>query len=322
MAKLLQILLLMSLLLPNLGKARNLNAFVPLADPFILYDKGTYYAYGSSSEHGIAVLISKDLRRWSYPQGDSDFLALHKKDSYGSRWFWAPEVYYIKDTYYMYYSAEEHICVAEAKSPLGPFIQTNKSPISEERGIDNTLFIDHNGIPYLFWVRFCSGNEIWMAELEADLKSIKPGTERFCIRMQQPWERVWPAVNEGPCIIEHNNLFYLTYSANSYESPLYGIGCATAEAITGPWKKYDENPILQSPGKLVGVGHHSIFRDKKGQLRVVFHSHLQKGRIHPRIMHITTLKFSKKAGTNDRLKISPRYFTPIFENNQTLKLTN
>lgn len=93
---------------------------VALADPFILYDKGTYYAYGTGSDNGIPVYVSKDLKNWSSPSGDNTvYLALDKRDSYGNKWFWAPEVYLIDGTYYMYYSAEEHICVATSQSPLG-----------------------------------------------------------------------------------------------------------------------------------------------------------------------------------------------------------
>ena len=85
---------------------------IPFADPFILYEDGTYYLYGTGSDHGIAVAVSKDLKTWQWPQGEEMFLALHKDDSYGDHWFWAPEVYKVDSRYIMYYSAEEHICLA------------------------------------------------------------------------------------------------------------------------------------------------------------------------------------------------------------------
>ena len=62
----------------------------------------------------------------------------------------------------------------------------------------------------------------------------------------------------GSYILKHNGIYYMTYSANSYESPFYGVGCATATDIMGEWAKYDENPLLQNPGGLVGVGHSAI----------------------------------------------------------------
>jgi len=101
----------------------------------------------------------------------------------------------------------------------------------------------------------------------------------------------------------------MTYSANSYESPFYGVGVATATNIFGPWKKYEGNPILQKPGNLVGVGHSAMFTDKNGQLRIVFHSHNSNTKIHPRTMHIGTVCFQNENG-KDVMKIGDDIITP------------
>lgn len=134
----------------------------------------------------------------------------------------------------MYYSADEHICVAVADSPVGPFIQNKQEPmIVEEKCIDNSFFMDDDGTPYLSFVRFNDGNNVWIAELEKDLITLKKETMRPCIHVSQAWEEVWPRVNEGSYILKHNGIYYMTYSANSYESPFYGVGCATATDIMG-----------------------------------------------------------------------------------------
>jgi beta-xylosidase len=101
----------------------------------------------------------------------------------------------------------------------------------------------------------------------------------------------------------------MTYSANSYESPFYGVGFATAKNIFGPWKKYERNPILQKPGDLIGVGHSALFKDKSGQLRIVFHSHNSKTKIHPRTMHIGTVYFDNENG-KEIMKIGDDIITP------------
>ena len=283
---------------------------VPLGDPFILLYNDTYYAYGTSAENGIEVFTSTDLKSWKRPEGTNQGLALHKDDVWADRWFWAPEVYYVKGKFYMYYSADEHLCVATSDSPLGPFKQSVQKPmIEDEKCIDNSLFIDDNGKPYLFFVRFNDGNNIWIAELTDDLLNIKTETMHKCINVSQPWEEVWPRVNEGPFTIKHNGKYYLTYSANSYESPFYGIGCATASDLMGEWKKYDWNPLLQKPGDLVGTGHGAIFKDKDGVMRLVFHAHRDKTTIHPRAMYITTVRFEDKNG-EDVLSIDKNYITP------------
>lgn len=178
---------------------------VPLGDPFILLHNGTYYAYGTHSDEGIEVYISDNLKTWKYKG-----LALNKKDSWADRWFWAPEVYEVNGKFYMYYSADEHICVAVADSPVGPFIQNKQEPmIVEEKCIDNSFFMDDDGTPYLSFVRFNDGNNVWIAELEKDLITLKKETMRPCIHVSQAWEEVWPRVNEGSLIFSNTMEFII-----------------------------------------------------------------------------------------------------------------
>ncbi|WP_016778079.1 glycoside hydrolase family 43 protein [Anaerophaga thermohalophila] len=284
---------------------------VPLGDPFIMYHEGVYYAYGTFSEDGIIVFTSTDLKNWEVPDGLTNGLALHKSDVWGDRWFWAPEVYHVDGTFYMYFSADEHICVATSDNPLGPFKQAEKKPmITDEKCIDNSLFVDENGTPWLYFDRFNDGLNIWVAELTENLLEIKPETMKPCIHVSQEWEKIWPRVNEGAYVIRHDGLYYMTYSANSYESQFYGVGFATAESPAGPWVKYEENPILQKPGNLVGVGHSAMFRDKDGVLRIVFHAHNSDESIHPRHMYISTVSFKERNDDPDVMVVDENYMVP------------
>jgi beta-xylosidase len=276
-------------------------------DPFILLHENTYYAYGTSAAEGILVYASDNLLTWQIPEHN---LALNKADVWADRWFWAPEVYYNDGTFYMYYSADEHTCVATSDSPLGPFVQTIQKPIlADEKSIDNSLFIDEDGTPYMYFDRFNDGLSIWVAELEANLLEIKKETLTPCIEVSQEWEKVWPTVNEGSFVIKHKDTYYMTYSANSFESPFYGIGVATAASPLGPWTKYEQNPVYQNVGELTGIGHSALFKDKEGNLRIVFHSHNSPTALHPRIMHISRVYFEETGG-KDMLRIDPQYFTP------------
>ncbi|MDR1866433.1 MAG: glycoside hydrolase family 43 protein [Bacteroidales bacterium] len=280
---------------------------VPLADPFIMLHDGTYYAYGTGARDGIAVYVSDDLYAWSR----AEQLALSKSDTWGERGFWAPEVYCVNGKFYMYYTANEHICVATGDHPLGPFRQDVQRPmLGDEKCIDNTLFIDDDGKPYLFFDRFNDGLNIWVAELEENLTEIKPETMHGCIRVSQEWERAWPRVNEGCFVFRRNGVYCMTYSANNYQSPFYGIGVATASEINGTWTKYEKNPVYQKPGALVGVGHSAMFTDRDGQLRIVFHAHNSTEKIHPRHMYISTVRFEREDG-KEIMRIDPEYITPV-----------
>jgi len=267
---------------------------VLLGDPNILLHDNVYYAYGTNASDGIEVYSSDDLQTWR----KSPNLALHKKDTWASRWFWAPEVYYIaeKKKFYMYFTADEHIGVATSDSPLGPFTQEKKESMwPNEKAIDNSLFIDENGKAYLYFVRFTDGSVVWMAELESDLKTVKRETLTRCFAVSQPWETIQGRINEGPFVIKHANKYYMTYSANHFESKYYGVGYAIADSPAGPWTKHANNPILQKPKDFLGVGHHSLFKDKGNKWKIVYHAHYSPNTVLPRIMLLSDLNFTNDA---------------------------
>ena len=74
----------------------------------------------------------------------------------------------------------------------------------------------------------------------------------------------------------------------------FEIGQTVRYSRTGTeWTKYEGNPILHRYKDLVGVGHHTLFRDKRGKLRIAFHAHQSAKHIHPRTMYIGTMKNGK-----------------------------
>ena len=275
-----------------------------LADPFVLYHDGLYYAYGTSATHGIAVATSKDLVTWRTDVGlAKEGLALHRSDSYGEKWFWAPEVYRRKDgKFVMCYSAEQHVCAAVADSPLGPFRQIEKKPMIEGPAIDNSIFVDDDGkawMTYTCWDKPGHGSGPRVIELEDDLLHVRKGAEPvFLFDAREPWETVvsYGRVNEGPFILKHEGLYYITWSANGYENPYYAVGVGTAKSVTGPWTKNRGNPILVRHAGLYGTGHHSFFRDAEGRLRIAFHAHPSRQRFDPRYMCIAPAEFAERDG--------------------------
>ncbi|QEC51238.1 glycosyl hydrolase family 43 [Anseongella ginsenosidimutans] len=281
-------------------------------DPYILLHEGTYYMYGTSADDGIEVYTSDDLQHWKGPAGLRNGLALHKEDVWGDRWFWAPEVYALNGRFYMYFSADEHINVAVSDSPLGPFVQEKQEPMLETKAIDNHLFFDEDGTPYIYFVNFNDGLSVWVAELNEDLLSMKTGTMKECVRPEQAWEKKEGSVNEGPYVMKHADKYYLFYSGNGYTSQEYGVGFAVAGNAMGPWKKFAGNPILQSPDTLRGVGHGAFFKDKEGRLNYVYHAHNSRKKIHPRKVYINRCEFVKQEGVPyPVLRMLPPRQTPL-----------
>ena len=282
-----------------------------LADPFILEDDGWFYIYGTHSNNGIVVYRSQDLKSWGELCGNAkEGLALHKEDSWGEKWFWAPEVYKIGKRYIMTYSAEEHICCAESDSPCGPFVQREKRPYLEEKGIDSSIFWD-KGNPYIFWVRF-QPYGIWVAPMSNDLSEVKMENAKLVLKPEvNTWEHVQAFVSEGPCVIEHEGKYYLTYSCNDYQSQDYAVGFAVSDNVTGPYTRYEGNPILHRHLGYVGTGHHSLFKYGKGYY-MVYHAHNSRAKIHPRQTLISPLimKRDKNAPSKSVLSVSNKLIVP------------
>ena len=274
-------------------------------DPAVLYDDGVYYLYATNSastSHGFKVFTSTDLIEWT-DQG----WVLVEDDSWGSREFWAPEVIRKDETYYMYYTVEERICVAGSSSPLGPFKQDIQEPIKPDSiRIDSHVFQDDDGKHYLYYVAFNNGNEIWAAELNDDMRTIEPGTRKLMIAPDREWEKNRANVNEGPYILKHKGIYYLTYSGSHVASSQYGVGYATAAHPLGPWTKYEHNPILKSTSYVHGTGHHGFAPSPDGsELFIVYHTHYDLKTTNPakRKMAIDRIHFVPQSDGPDVLEM-------------------
>jgi beta-xylosidase len=266
-----------------------LGGITNIGDPYILKYDSAYYLYATSSATGFKVWQSSNMIDWS-----DKGLALNRDNAanlWGSGNFWAPEVKFYDGKFYMTYSAignngKMKIRIARSDSPLGPFINYSEPFLNGDNFsyIDADLFFDEGKI-YMYYVKDCSENiingkhtsQIFVVQLDNTLKDFE-GSPVLALQPDQTWENPnsdW-SWNEGPFIMKHENLFYLTYSANVYSSIDYAVGYATAVSLMGPWTKYPGNPILQKDVNLrvSGPGHNCITSspDDK-ELFIVYHTH-------------------------------------------------
>lgn len=272
---------------------------IELADPTIFAHDKKFYLYGTGGKGntgGFLVYVSDDLKLWKL-SGKNDGYALRKGDAFGEKGFWAPQVFAYRNKFYMAYTANEQIAIAESDTPLGPFTQSKKDSLSSAlKQIDPFVFFDDDGRKYLYHVRLTNGNRIFVAEMNDDLSGIKAGTEKECISATEPWENTqrvqWP-VAEGPTVIKYNKIYYLFYSTNDFRNPDYAVGYATSSNPLGPWKKHTGNPIIvRQMFGINGTGHGDLFRDGKNWY-YVFHTHNSNDRVAPRktaLVKITPVK--------------------------------
>lgn len=283
-----------------------------LADPHIFFHDGIYYLYGTGSSEGFKVYTSRNLKTWDGPAGATDGFALKKGDAFGNSRFWAPQVFASNGRFYLAYAADEHIAIAEAESPVGPFKQRTASALQAPvKQIDAFVFIDDDGKKYLYHVRVANGgNRIFVAEMTDDFSAIKTETLKECISATEVWENTandeWSVV-EGPTVLKHDRLYYLIFSANHFRSPDYAVGYAVSKSPLGPWKKFGGNPILSRKNIGVnGTGHGDVVTDAKGNMYYVFHTHRSDSVVGPRRTALVKLGFEE--GDADRLTVDESSF--------------
>ncbi|MCK5863434.1 MAG: glycoside hydrolase family 43 protein, partial [Candidatus Hydrogenedentes bacterium] len=300
---------------------------VPVADPVIYYEAGTYYLYGTwdvDSLTGIAVHTSRDLVHWQW-QG---FAFRKTETTHGQRNFWGAEVIKHGEEYLLYYCASPNredtlplnmaIYVAKGKSPLGPFKEW-KAPLyaanESDEAIDQNFFLDEDGTPWLYFVRVTRmHNEIWVAKLSQDLGAFE-GEPTLCIRSEagawdsRPWEG--HRVAEGPLVFKRNGVYCLEYTGNHFLDPDYAIGFATADTPRGPWKRYDGNPVLSRSDKVFGPGNACIVPSPDGTEEfIVYHIHQSPRTPQPRYLAIDRIRIKAEPGGKMSFSVEGPTHTP------------
>lgn len=276
------------------------------ADPTIYYENGVYYLTGTRNIQplGFTMLESKDMKNWIASSSVPQKMILKKgENTFGEQGFWAPQIIKENGTYYLTYSANEQVAVAESEFINGLYTQQNIEPIDpSEKNIDTFIFKDGDGKFYLYHVRFNNGNYIWVAEFDINSGKIKKETLSQCFSQTQSWEKspVYESapIMEGPTVIKMNGKYYMLYSANHFESIDYAVGYAVADSPYGPWEKYPGNPIIhRSIVGENGSGHGDLFFDSDNNPYYVYHVHNSDSTVAPRKTRIVPLVFNKNEGT-------------------------
>lgn len=278
-------------------------------DPYVLKYNGMYYLYATNMpDSGFEVYASTDLVNWQYAG-----VCAEKGDIFGNGDFWAPEVYFRNDKFYMFYTADEYLCVAVSTSPTGPFVKTSDSYImSDFYCIDGNLLFDDDGSIYLYFSKVIKGGknfcqEIWGCKMSDDLLSIDRST-LTCLLTPNGWES---KTNEGPFVIKHDGTYYLTYSGNAYTDKEYSVGYATSASPLGGFEKYEQNPILKYNKYALGPGHHCfVMSPDDSEMFIVYHCHKSSQEVHPRGLYIDRVKFTENSKDEEIMSLYGPTVTP------------
>lgn len=232
-----------------------------LADPAVLRHDGVYYLYATGEvdgDNGTRVYTSTNLVDWQ--RGPVVFRP-------GQPHVWAPDVWHDQASgrFYLYYTVNQTVGVADADSPLGPFTLRKKF---FDQAIDAHLFRDDDGKLFLYFVKF-PGFRITVQPMVSPTEPV--GEPKVLLQPEADWEKRAGQVTEGPWMIKRQGRYYLLYSGSGANTPDYAVGYATANNPLGPFTRGTNNPIIRRSEGVFGPGHGCAVQDDAGQWWHVYH---------------------------------------------------
>lgn len=263
-----------------------------LADPFVLKVGDYYYAYGTGGApdgREFPILRSRNFTDWEFVGG-----ALARLEEPKLKDYWAPEVAERDGKFYLYYAGDMKMRVAVADDPAGPFRDSGRWMFPDlPFSIDGHAFRDpQSGQWYFYFAKDFfdqrPGTALAMVRLADDMMTpVGPvttvlrafGDWQIYERNRPLYDKTWDAWHtiEGPAVVYKDGKYYCFYSGGNWQTPGYGVGCAVADDIRGPYvDEYSREAagVLKSiPGKLIGPGHNSVILGPDRQTYfIVYHS--------------------------------------------------
>jgi GH43 family beta-xylosidase len=272
------------------------------ADPWSIYKDGYYY-YTSTYQNRLVIWKTKNLAAlktaekkviWEPPPGTP-----YSDD------IWAPELHYLRGSWYMYFAADDgrnetHRIYVLKNPSADPFKETwefkgKVTDDSDRWAIDGSVF-EHDGQLYMIWSGWegvTDGRQnIYIAKMKdpwtIDGSRVKISTPTY------PWEKHGDVertdtidvveVNEGPQMLKHGDHLFIVYSASGCWTEAYSLGMLRASATDNlldpaAWKKSREPVFTHSPADSVfAPGHNSFFRSPDGtEDWILYHANSKPG---------------------------------------------
>jgi len=263
----------------DLGALRKLMD-TPLRDPSICRGPdGTWYLTATVEpfwgfNQGIKLWKSPDLTNWTamgfvWKYGDSPW---HKKFLDAKKPLWAPEVHYLKGTFWLTYSmpgwdgtaktSGSGLLKSTTSKPEGPYADMQPAErLGDE--IDASLFAEDDGTVYFLWH---SGK---LARLKPDMSGLAEPYRWLKTTTSDPNPKHHSSLcagifgknsfdhvgYEGMFLFKREGRYYLSCSEN-FEGR-YSCTIATATNLFGPYgERYEAIPH---------AGHNTFFQDGRGQ---------------------------------------------------------
>ncbi|OXM17010.1 glycoside hydrolase family 43 protein [Paenibacillus herberti] len=265
------------------------NPIVPkAADPWVLKHTDGYYYFMYTQPRSLELTQSVSLT--GLAEGRKKTIWTPEPEGPYSHNLWAPEIHYLNDKWYIYYTANDGggdesrtLCVLENENsdPLeGDWIWKGalKTPVP---GLDGTVMTIRNQLYFMYagYGHFPEyGSAIYIAQM-ADPWTLS-GEHVLLTAPTLTWEQQGGmAINEGPVTLHRNGRIFLVYSASTTWSEDYALGMLTMDEEADPmdpssWTKSKQPVFCKSiQNGVYATGHNSFSKspdDKEDW--IIFHA--------------------------------------------------
>jgi len=211
------------------------------------YCTGTSHPIWTGRNPGVRLLISKDMLNWNHHSWLIDAALLPENCPYNGR-FWAPEIHYIKNKYYLIVNSGQvtendpkgmdthSIWLFSAPEVTGPYTLVN-GPLTNQYNNDATIFEDDDGRTYLY----CSGNGLFQAEINLNTGTLLGSICKFLDKREPDYPEWMVGGIEGPFVIKKDGYYFMFFSTWTRG---YELGLLRAAKPLGPWELVSNEPIF------------------------------------------------------------------------------
>lgn len=212
---------------------------------------------------------------------------------------WAPELHYIRGSWYIYYAASDGrnknhrmgVLRSMTDDPQGEYEDMGQMYTGDDIdgrsnnrwAIDGTI-LELNDRLYFLWSGWQDHQDIqhlYIAEM-SDPATISSRRVQMCPNDCHAWEHVGEdrserGLHEGPAILHRNGRVMVVYSCSGSWQASYKLGMLTMRENADPmnpvsWMKHDQ-PLFDSTDDVFGIGHCSFTTSVDGsQDWILFHS--------------------------------------------------
>ena len=253
------------------------------ADPWMIFHEGAYYYCQSArGDRAIAIRKAPVISEIGADAGTVVWNA--PAAGMNSRNVWAPELHRIRDSWFIYYAADDGdnanhrmwVLESQTGSPFGPY-QCRGQLETYGWAIDGTPLVLEDGRMFFLWSGWpgkTNGQQnIYIARMS---DPVTVSSRRTLISApDQAWERHAMPICEGPQVLQSNGKVFVVYSASGSWTEDYCLGLLTN--IDGDflnpasWTK--RGPVFRKTEDVWGLGHCSFVKSPcRSQDWIIYHS--------------------------------------------------